>query len=205
MDLFDTDTAHEIVPRAILPRDGQAVYFGALFSAAEADDYFAALRDEIDWQSDRVKLYGREIITRRKVAWHGDKPFHYTYSHSTKTALPWTDALVDLKARVEAADGNSYNCCLLNLYHSGDEGMAWHADDEKELQPNGAIASVSLGAPRRFVFRHKAERDKAEVLLDHGSLLVMQGTTQTHWEHSLPVMKRVKTPRINLTFRKIAD
>ena len=204
MDLFDTDTPRDILPRDILPRDGQAVYFGALFSAAEADVYFAALRDEIDWQSDRVKLYGREIITRRKVAWHGDKPFQYTYSHNTKTALPWTDTLVDLKARVEAADGNSYNCCLLNLYHSGEEGMAWHADDEKELQPNGAIASVSLGAPRRFVFRHKAARDKAEVLLDHGSLLVMQGATQTHWEHSLPVMKRVKTPRINLTFRKIA-
>lgn len=204
MDLFDTDTPRDILPMDILPRDGQAVYFGALFSAAEADGYFAALRDEIDWQSDRVKLYGREIITRRKVAWHGDKPFQYTYSHNTKTALPWTDALADLKARVEAADGNSYNCCLLNLYHSGDEGMAWHADDEKELQPNGAIASVSLGAPRRFVFRHKAARDKAEVLLDHGSLLVMRGATQTHWEHSLPVMKRVKTPRINLTFRKIA-
>ena len=198
MDLFNPQS------RNLLPRDGEAIYFGALCSVAEADTLFTALMNEIKWQHDRVKLYGRDIVTRREVAWHGDAPFQYTYSHNTKAALPWTPALQRLKALVEAESGDSFNCCLLNLYHSGEEGMAWHADDEKELRPDGAIASVSLGEVRRFVFRHKADKEKAEILLAHGSLLVMRGKTQTHWEHSLPVMKRATGARINLTFRTIA-
>ena len=199
MDLFNRQGA-----RQILPHDGNAEYYGAIMSPSDADAYFAGLMDEIDFQHDRVKLYGKEIITRREVAWHGDAPYQYTYSHSTKTAAPWTPALARLKGEVEAASGDRFNCCLLNLYHSGEEGMAWHADDEKELQRDGAIASVSLGPTRRFLFRHKSDKQKVEISLDHGSLLVMKGVTQTHWEHSLPVMKRVKEPRINLTFRKIA-
>jgi alkylated DNA repair dioxygenase AlkB len=197
MDLFDPQS------RNLLPREGEAIYYGGLCADEDADALFAALMDEVDWQHDRVTLYGREIITRREVAWHGDAPFDYTYSHNTKTAQPWTPALQRVKSMVEATSGDRFNCCLLNLYHSGEEGMAWHADDEKELLPDGAIASVSLGAARRFVFRHKADKDKAEILLAHGSLLVMRGATQTHWEHSLPVMKRATAPRINLTFRTI--
>ena len=197
MDLFNPQS------RNLLPRDGEAIYFGSLCTAKEADEFFAALMEEIDWQHDRVKLYGREIVTKREVAWHGDAAFQYTYSHNTKTALPWTPTLQNIKQMVEAESGDSFNCCLLNLYHSGEEGMAWHADDEKELLPDGAIASVSLGAPRRFVFRHKADKEKAEILLAHGSLLLMRGTTQSHWEHSLPVMKRANGARINLTFRTI--
>lgn len=197
MDLFNPQS------RNLLPRDGEAIYFGPLCTANEADEFFAALMEEIDWQHDRVKLYGREIVTKREVAWHGDAAFQYTYSHNTKTALPWTPTLQNIKQMVEAESGDSFNCCLLNLYHSGEEGMAWHADDEKELLPYGAIASVSLGAPRRFVFRHKADKEKAEILLAHGSLLLMRGTTQSHWEHSLPVMKRANGARINLTFRTI--
>ena len=197
MDLLDPQS------RNLLPRDGEAIYFGPLCTANEADELFAALMEEIDWQHDRVKLYGREIVTKREVAWHGDAAFQYTYSHNTKTALPWTPTLQNIKQMVEAESGDSFNCCLLNLYHSGEEGMAWHADDEKELLPDGAIASVSLGAPRRFVFRHKADKEKAEILLAHGSLLLMRGTTQSHWEHSLPVMKRANGARINLTFRTI--
>ncbi len=199
MDLFNPQGQN------LLPRDGEAVYFGPLMATHEAQAAFDGLMSEIDFQPDRVKLYGREIITHRKVAWHGDKPFQYTYSHNTKTALPWTPILARLKAQIEEESGDSFNCCLLNLYHSGDEGMAWHADDEKELQPNGAIASVSLGEARRFVFRHKLDKEKAELVLENGSLLVMRGTTQSHWEHSLPVMKRVKGPRINLTFRNIIE
>lgn len=201
MDLFNGDGQQPI--KQILPRDGVVFYHGPIMGPDAGDACFGALMHEINWQHDRVKLYGKEIITRREVAWHGDAPYQYTYSHSTKTALPWTPTLEKLKAQVEAASGETYNCCLLNLYHSGEEGMAWHADDEKELVPNGAIASVSLGPARRFVFRHKRDKDKCEIELAHGSLLVMQGATQTHWEHSLPAMRRVKNPRINLTFRTI--
>lgn len=198
MDLFQN---HK--PRQILPRDGVAYYHGAIIDEAESDRFFQTLMDEIHWQHDRLKLYGKEIVTRREVAWHGNEPYKYTYSRSTKTAKPWTPTLKQLKTKVEAASNQIYNCCLLNLYHSGEEGMAWHADDEKELLPEGAIASLSFGPARRFIFRHNRQKDKCEIELENGSLLVMQGTTQTHWQHSLPPMRRVKTPRINLTFRTI--
>ena len=197
MDLFNPQS------RNLLPHNGEAFYFGPLYGTEEADRLFDKLMEEIDWQHDRVRLYGREIVTKREVAWHGNAPYQYTYSHNTKTALPWTPSLEKIKAVVEAKSGDSYNCCLLNLYHSGEEGMAWHADDEKELLPDGAIASVSLGAPRRFIFRNKIDKQKTEILLEHGSLLLMRGSTQSYWEHSLPIMKRVKDARINLTFRTI--
>lgn len=197
MDLFNPQS------RNLLPHNGEAFYFGPLYGAEEADRLFDKLMEEIDWQHDRVRLYGREIVTKREVAWHGNAPYQYTYSHNTKTALPWTPSLEKIKAVVEAKSGDSYNCCLLNLYHSGEEGMAWHADDEKELLPDGTIASVSLGAPRRFIFRNKIDKQKTEILLEHGSLLLMRGSTQSYWEHSLPTMKRVKDARINLTFRTI--
>ena len=198
MDLFNPQSHN------LLPHNGEAFYFGPLYGTEEADRLFDKLMEEIDWQHDRVRLYGREIVTKREVAWHGNAPYQYTYSHNTKTALPWTPSLEKIKAVVEAKSGDSYNCCLLNLYHSGEEGMAWHADDEKELLPDGAIASVSLGAPRRFIFRNKIDKEKTEILLEHGSLLLMRGSTQSYWEHSLPIMKRVKDARINLTFRTIA-
>ena len=197
MDLFNPQSHN------LLPHNGEAFYFGPLYGTEEADRLFDKLMEEIDWQHDRVRLYGREIVTKREVAWHGNAPYQYTYSHNTKTALPWTPSLEKIKAVVEAKSGDSYNCCLLNLYHSGEEGMAWHADDEKELLPDGAIASVSLGAPRRFIFRNKIDKQKTEILLEHGSLLLMRGSTQSYWEHSLPIMKRVKDARINLTFRTI--
>ena len=148
MDLFDTQT-----PRQILPRDGIADYYGAILSDTAADAYFTTLMQEIDWQPDRIKLYGKQIVTRREVAWHGDKPYRYTYSHSTKTALPWTPTLAGLKAEVEAASGTGYNCCLLNLYHSGETGMAWHADDENL----GWSAILALGSfsGGRFALRSR--------------------------------------------------
>ena len=196
MDLFAEPTSPNL-----LPRDGDSRYVESFLGAGEADGFYQRLHEEIDWQRDRVKIYGRDILTKRAVAWHGDAPYSYTYSHNTKIAAPWTPALEALKARVEAASEARFNCCLLNLYHSGEEGMAWHSDDEKELQPNGSIASVSLGAPRRFVFRHKQDKQKCEIELGHGSLLVMHAPTQDYWHHSLPPMRRVKGARINLTFR----
>lgn len=199
MDLFAPTS-----PANLLPCDGDSRYFETLLGQGEADDFYRRLHQEIDWQRDRVTLYGRDILTKRAVAWHGDGPYAYTYSHNTKIAQPWTPALVELKAKVEALSGDRFNCCLLNLYHSGEEGMAWHADDEKELHPNGAIASVSLGEARRFLFRHQQTKQKCEIELAHGSLLLMRPPTQDHWHHSLPPMRRVKGARINLTFRSHA-
>ena len=137
------------------------------------------------------------------MAWYGDIPFSYTYSNITKTALVWTEELLALKKIVEERTGETYNSCLLNLYHTGEEGMAWHSDGEKDLKKHGAIASLSFGAVRKFAFKHKENGVKIDVILDNGSLLVMKGTTQENWLHRLPPTKVVHTPRINLTFRTI--
>jgi alkylated DNA repair dioxygenase AlkB len=150
-------------------------------------------------------IMGKIIITKRKVAWYGNKPFEYTYSRRTKIALPWTPALRELKQMTEAQSGESYNSCLLNLYHDGTEGMAWHSDGEPDLKKNGAIASLSFGAERKFSFKHKKTKETVSLLLEHGSLLVMKGSTQANWLHRLPPTTRVSKPRVNLTFRTIVS
>ncbi|HEY1007864.1 MAG TPA: alpha-ketoglutarate-dependent dioxygenase AlkB, partial [Sphingobacteriaceae bacterium] len=134
-----------------------------------------------------------------------DHQFEYTYSNITKRALPWTGELLKLKAIAEQHTGETFNSCLLNLYHSGDEGMAWHSDGEKDLKKNGAIGSMSFGAERKFSFKHKETGERISLVLEHGSLLVMAGTTQTYWLHRLPPTKTIRTPRINLTFRTITE
>ena len=146
---------------------------------------------------------GKLIITKRKVAWYGDSAFEYSYSNRTKIALPWTKELLTLKSKIEIETGESFNSCLLNLYHSGEVGMAWHSDGEKDLKKDGAIGSVSFGAERKFSFKHKTTKEAVSIMLEHGSLLVMKGTTQTHWLHRLPPTKKTVKPRINLTFRTI--
>lgn len=186
-----------------LPQDGIVNYLGLVLASKAADEYFEQLLQQIEWENDKAIIFGKEIITKRKVAWYGDQPFAYTYSNTTKYALPWTKELDALKNIVEAETGETFNSCLLNLYHTGEEGMAWHSDDEKDLKKNGAIASLSLGAERKFAFRHKLTKEKVELYLPHGSLLVMKGTTQSHWLHRLPPTKKVPGARINLTFRNI--
>ena len=190
-------------PRNLLSGDGVVHYYGPVMAQLEADQYFNALMREIPWQHDEAIIYGKKIITKRKVAWYADQPFSYTYSKTTKTALPWVPVLSTLKEIVQSESGETYNACLLNLYHDGSEGMAWHSDGEKDLKRNGAIGSLSLGAPRQFSFKHKKTKETVSQILAHGSLLIMKGTTQTHWLHRLPPTKTVHTPRINLTFRTI--
>lgn len=185
----------------ILPFDGAADYYGMALTVAEARLYLGRLLEHIEWRNDEAVIFGRHIITRRKVAWYGDGNYAYAYSGKTRQALAWTPDLLRLKARVETLTGKTFNSCLLNLYHTGEEGMAWHSDDEKTLEKDGAIASLSLGAERKFSFRHRKTRETISVQLEPGSLLVMHGVTQDHWLHSLPKTKKVSDPRINLTFR----
>jgi alkylated DNA repair dioxygenase AlkB len=196
MDLFGTDPSANL-----LPFDGLVNYHGPILSPEQTQAYFETLLHTIPWKNDEAVIFGKRIITARKVAWYGDSAFSYTYSGTTKQALAWTEELALLKSRVEQITGTRFNSCLLNLYHDGNEGMAWHSDDEKSLASNSSIASISLGAEREFRFKHKRHEDKAAVLLESGSLLVMKGSTQTHWLHSIPKSKKIKTPRINLTFR----
>ena len=187
----------------LLPKDGIVVYYKNLLTSQEANRYFDYLLNTIEWKNDQAFIYGKLIITKRKVAWYGDTDFEYTYSKTTKRALPWTKELVELKQMIEDKTGEKFNSCLLNLYHNGDEGMAWHSDAEKELKKNGAIGSLSLGAERKFTFKHKETKETISLILENGSLLVMKGTTQSSWLHRLPPTKLISTPRINLTFRTI--
>lgn len=190
-------------PENFLPKDGCVKYFGAIISLSESDQFLNALLTSIQWENDQALIYGKHVVTKRKVAWYADQPFQYTYSNITKRALPWNDLLLTLKLLVEEKTGQHFNACLLNLYHDGDEGMAWHSDNEKALQKNGAIASLSFGAERKFSFKHKKTKQVLSLLLEHGSLLVMQGTTQTHWQHRLPPSKKITEARVNLTFRNM--
>lgn len=202
MDLFDSAIDPSL---NLLPVDGVVNYYGPFMPELEADIYLQALLDKIAWQHDEALIRGQRITTRRQVAWYGDAAFDYTYSNTTKRALPWTAELLSLKDKAQERCGETFNSCLLNLYRDGSEGMAWHSDAEKDLKKNGAIASVSLGAERKFCFKHRQSKQTVSVVLQHGSLLVMKGSTQTHWMHSLPATKTVDAPRVNLTFRTIIE
>jgi alkylated DNA repair dioxygenase AlkB len=196
MDLFTPDPETNL-----LPCDGVVNYHGPVMPVDVAANYYEALSSGVPWKNDEVVIFGRRIVTSRKVAWFGEVP--YSYSGTTKEALPWSGELQALKATVEERCGTIFNSCLLNLYHDGSEGMGWHSDDEKSIARNSCIASISLGAERKFSFKHKRSGDTVSVLLESGSLLLMKGETQTHWLHSLPKSKRVNEPRINLTFRRM--
>lgn len=200
MVLFDFESEAE---QNLLPKNGEAYYYGKIFSEKDAKYYFDTLLESIDWKHDELTIFGKKIITKRKVAWYGTPGLKYTYSKTIKTALPWTAELLKIKKIIEDKTGESYNSCLLNLYHSGEEAMGWHSDDEKDLKKNAAIASLSLGAERKFVFKHKESKESVSKILEDGSLLLMGGSTQSNWLHRLPPTKKVLQPRINLTFRTI--
>lgn len=198
-----TRSFHFVHPASVnlLPRDGLVEYLGPVFAHAESEDFFQELFGTSAWEHDEVILFGQRRVLARKVAWHGDDNFTYSYSGTSKKASPWSPALLRIKARVEERCEHRFNSCLLNLYHDGTEGMGWHSDDEKTLGRNPVIASVSFGAERVFKFRHRESKEVVPVVLEHGSLLVMKGETQHHWFHTMPKSKKITTPRINLTFR----
>ena len=200
MDLFN---ATRIDEQNLLPRDGVVNYYGHIMTRKDADAYLERLLATIEWKNDEAILFGKHVVTKRKVAWYGDAPYEYTYSNTTKRALAWTKELMELKNIIEHRTGDQFNSCLLNLYHSGDEGMAWHSDGEKDLKRNGAIASLSFGAERKFSFKHKFTKETISLILQHGSLLVMKEATQANWLHRLPPTKLITRPRVNLTFRTI--
>jgi alkylated DNA repair dioxygenase AlkB len=195
VDLFQSPSTN------LLPYDGIATYHGRILSDIAASQYFDALKSTVPWKHDELVIFGKPIVTAREVAWYGDPGLAYTYSGTTKQPLPWTKELWELKLLVEKHTGLPFNSCLLNLYHDGSEGMGWHSDDEKSIVKDSGIASLSFGAARRFDFRHKESKETVSVILEHGSLLLMAGSTQRHWHHRLPPTKKVTTPRVNLTFR----
>lgn len=198
MDLFNKEPLSNL-----LPFDGTVIYYGKVLNHDASLHYFDALFHTIEWKNDEAVIFGKHMITKRKVAWYGDSNFSYTYSNITKQALPWTKELLELKNLAERITETTYNSCLLNLYHNGEESMAWHSDDEKTLGKHNSIASFSFGAERKFSFKHKTNHQKVSLILENGSLLVMKDATQENWWHRLPKSKLINKPRINLTFRTI--
>ena len=183
----------------LLPYDGGARLFTEVGFEHEA---FDKLKDEIEWKQDEVVMFGKHMTMRRLTAWYGDEPFEYTYSKISRKALPWSPHLSKVKAEVEELSKVEFNSCLLNFYHDGEDYMGWHSDDEPELDPEAPIASVSLGAERKFSFKHKSTKDVVDLMLPDRSLLLMEPPTQEYWQHTLRKSKKVGEARMNLTFRK---
>ena len=187
----------------IINKDGVAIYYPSLLNEESIAHFYAELFNKINWDQEKIKIFGNEITTKRKVAFYSDPQISYTYSGKTKIGLPWIASLIQLKEKIELITNVKYNACLLNLYHDGEEGMGWHSDNEKEIVPESSIASLSIGASRKFSFKHKITNEIRSILLENGSLLEMKGAIQKHWLHALPKSKKITSPRINLTFRQM--
>lgn len=188
----------------LLPYDGIVNDFGEVID--RPNELYAALLTNLPWQSDVVTLFGKTHVTNRKIVWMGDNNVGYHYSGHTRQGVIWSPIVLAVKQQIETllkANGINaqFNACLLNFYPTGEDGLGYHADDEKELGHEPIIASVSLGAQRKFVFKHRITKDKVEISLTAGQLIVMRGQTQCHWLHTLPKTKKVAEGRINLTFR----
>tara|TARA_R110002167_G_scaffold320377_1_gene526224 strand:- start:1899 stop:2480 length:582 start_codon:yes stop_codon:yes gene_type:complete len=189
----------------VLNTDGLVEYAPDFLNPEESGAFFEALANEIDWQQDQLIIFGKHITTKRKVSWYGDQDYEYIYSKHKKTAKAWTSSLISIKNQLQTYTGEQFNSCLLNYYLDGSEGMGWHSDNEAMMKQHATIASISLGATRTFLFRHKHSKEQHAIELENGSLLLMKGQTQDYWKHQLPVRKRIKMPRINLTFRQFVD
>jgi alkylated DNA repair dioxygenase AlkB len=194
------------LPRPVSRYDGAIVLYPALLAPDVADRLFEALLERVEWRQERIRMFGREVLQPRLVAWHGDPGRAYTYSGLTLRPRPWTPELLEVRRAIEEVrPGAGFNSVLLNLYRDGRDSMGWHADDEPELGREPAIASVSLGAERTFQLKHRTrdDVDRIDLTLPHGSLLWMAGPTQHCWKHRLPKRAGEVGPRINLTFRRI--
>ena len=198
----------------LFPKTGQAFdlpdakveYFPGAFKEGDATRLFDALIGKVEWVQNKIRFYGKENPVPRLEAWYGDAGKSYSYSGIRMDPNPWIDELLEIKKAIEPIAGTRFNSVLINYYRDGRDRVAWHSDDEKELGQNPVIGSVSLGAERRFKLRHKNYRKnghQAEIMLVHGSLLVMKGPTQHFWKHEVPRTVRSVGKRINLTFRVI--
>jgi alkylated DNA repair dioxygenase AlkB len=185
--------------------DGDARFVADFLTRAESDACFSELLDLVEWEQHLIRIRGREVASPRLSAWYGDPDAHYRYSGLSLEPRPWLPPILELKTKVEGACDAPFNSVLLNLYRDGADSMGWHSDDEPELGERPVIASLSLGATRRFRLRHRRRKDLEPVAIDleSGSLLIMQGDTQRFWKHQVPKTKRTVEPRINLTFRSI--
>lgn len=189
-----------------LPLPGAEVWFAPdWLPAAQADALFTVLHDEVAWETHRIRMFGRLVDSPRLSCWMGDPGAGYTYSGTRFEPHPWPSPLLHgIRTRLSRELGTAFNSALANRYRDGRDYMGWHSDNEAALGPRPVIASLSLGASRRFVLKHRQDpARKLELNLPHGSLLVMRGDTQRDCRHSLPRTAKPVGERINLTFRQI--
>lgn len=200
LNLFDNYSSDYQV---IHIKNGEYIYMPNFFNLKQSDVYFNKLFTEIKWKQESMKLYGRNIDFPRLTAWYGDIDKQYSFSGITLHPENWTQTLLDIKQPLEAIAETRFNSVLLNLYRNGEDSISWHTDAEKELGENPIIASINFGATRKFQLRHNETKEKIELALSHGSLLIMRGEIQHYWQHQVPKTKHQIKERINLTFRLI--
>lgn len=188
----------------ILAEKGEALYFPVFFNPSQSDMFLLRLREEINWKQEPIWMFGKKVMQPRLTAFYGNPGVNYGYSGIQMQVFPWNEVLLDIKNEIEKFSQTKFTHVLLNYYRDGQDSMGWHRDNEPELGLNPFIASVSFGVPRKFQFRCYHDKSvKTELLLEHGSLLLMAGETQHFWEHQIPKSKKIQGERINLTFRRI--
>ena len=190
----------------LLPYEGTLNDLGIVVE--NSHELYDLLLSELPWHADIVTLFGKTHVTTRQIVWMGGNNSSYHYSGHARQSIPWSETVFHVKQYVEQQLANigivaNFNSCLLNYYPSGSDGMGYHADDEKELGYQPIIAALSLGATRKFVFKHKKTQDKVELYLESGQLIVMHGDTQAYWKHTITKTKSVADGRISLTFRQM--
>jgi len=185
-------------------QNGTLIYYPHFYKAIDADLYFDLIRAEAIWKQETIKIYGQDVLYPRLTSWYGDNDSNYKFSGTKFAPNQWTETLLKIRDDINKAEPSSFNSVLLNLYRNGNDSVSWHTDAEPELGINPVIASVNFGAARKFMLRRINDHtQKMELILQHGSLLVMKGELQHHWQHQVPKSVRITHERINLTYRYI--
>lgn len=185
----------------VILENGEYIFIPGFFNQSDSNQYFKSLREKVFWKQESMNMHGKRVEFPRLVAWYGDNEMPYSFSGITLPPNPWIEELLDIKIKIESLAKVAFNRVLLNLYRNGRDSVSWHSDSEPELGKNPTIASVSFGATRKFQLRHNQTKEKIEIHLTHGSLLIMQGELQHFWQHQVPKADKKVGERINLTFR----
>jgi alkylated DNA repair dioxygenase AlkB len=202
-NIFDSKQAPKINTGLTVIENGEYIFLPNYFNKPESDLFLNKLKDKIDWKQESMNMYGKQLNFPRLTSWYGDNDKPYSFSGIKLSPQPWNEELLEIKNKIEPKALVNFNSVLLNRYRNGNDSISWHTDAEKELGKNPIIASVNFGATRKFQLRHIHTKEKLEIELTHGSLLIMQGELQHFWQHQVPKTKEIKGERINLTFRVI--
>ena len=204
LDLFGNTQASKVTPTGkVIVDHGEYIFLPGFFNPAESDRYMASFKEKVQWKQKSMNMYGRRVPFPRLIAWYGHDDTSYSFSGITLQPLHWLPEMLEIKSRIEPVAEVTFNRVLLNLYRDGKDSVSWHTDAEPELGLNPVIASVSFGAARKFQLRHLHTKEKIELELTNGSLLIMQGELQHYWQHQVPKTAKPVGERINLTFRVI--